>query len=212
MAAIDLCTYADVKLRLEAASDTRKTMLEALITDASRAILEEYEREFAPVTTAATRKKQIGLDAMGEWGALIDLAPWDLRSTSSVKLHPELGSGATTLTNGSDYTLEPLEQPDGVYTAIRLSPFLTLASDFSQRFGYAQLEIAGAWGFASVPENVKQACVETVLAWANKPVVSGLDAGQDVREFGAANIPVQRGIPGTARDFLRSFERPVFPD
>jgi hypothetical protein len=55
-----------------------------------------------------------------------------------------------------------------------LSSFLSPAlSTFALKFGYAQLQVRGAWGAwdtADVHEEVKRACIVTVAAWLDRAV------------------------------------------
>ena len=65
----------------------------------------------------------------------------------------------TALTAGAGgYTLGPLPAYDGVYQNIR----------FEQAF--KSVTVVGDWGFPTVPEDVRQACITTVGIWARRDV------------------------------------------
>lgn len=142
-----LCTLGDVREYLQKPTgDTQQDqVLRALIGRASRLITRYTEREFTP-TTAATR-------VFRPVGRVIHLTPFDLRVVTSVT------ADGTVLTEGDDgYTLGPLPAYDGVYQNIR----------FAQH--WKSVTVIGDWGFAAVPEDVRQACVTTVGIWARRDV------------------------------------------
>ena len=161
----DLCTIADVKNSLEPAiaSTTRDPLIQTLITAASDKIMDWCEREFAPVTASAARRFDVPLGQNPDGGWVADLSPYDLRTATTVTLHPE--STSPVVVAATDYSLEPFSNADNVYYKIRLSPYLSMTSSFAIRFGYAQVSITGAWGFAAVPARVNRACVLAVRSW-----------------------------------------------
>jgi hypothetical protein len=197
VAAQDLCTLQDVRIADEApTSDTsRDALIQSLITAASDAIMDEVDREFAPATTA-TRRIKVG-------GYVVSLAPWDLRSVTTLTLHPETSS-PQTLVAGTDYELLPVGAPSGTYSSLRLSSYLWLAGDTAYRMGHSLIDVNGAWGFATVPNVVNRACVLTVLSWIRRDISAlGLS-----NEFDAAAAqPTAFGIPYEARRLLTPFYR-----
>ena len=202
MAAQDLCSLADVKTALEITDAQRDTLITALITQASLAIMNDCDREFAPATASATRRFQI--DDLS-----LNLAPFDLRSTTAVTLNPETTS-PITLNATTDYQLKPIGSPSGTFTTIRFSSLLTAlyASQTVFSFGYALCDISGAWGFSAVPINVNRACVITVGSWLRKDVTqliaaSEFDAGGSL----APPFPTTLEIPRNAEALLAPFYR-----
>lgn len=163
----DLCALADVKAFLGSSDTTFDTQIQALITPASLAIIREAEREFAPASAAVTRRYR--------WDAgtlLIDLAPYDLRTITSVTLSPEGGS-PSVLADSTDYQGSPVTQPHGTFTTLRMSNLLLVRiSTTLFRFGYMLVDILGDWGFPTVPADIRQACVVTVASWLRRDIAS----------------------------------------
>lgn len=209
MATQDLTTLAAVRTRLElpAADTSRDTLISALITSASDAIMREVDREFAPATsgTPTTRRRRIYPTKRVDGSLYVDLAPYDLRSVTTMTLHPE-ESSPTVLTATTDYILGPPEAPLGVYTYVLLRNTLTLSSTLLNRFGFAYLDIAGQWGFASVPSDVAEACIDAVTSWLRRDTVSfGFDESE-----GRGLAPLRQGtysLPTAALKKLAPFRR-----
>jgi hypothetical protein len=204
MAAQDLCSLADVRAALElpAADTSRDALIGTLITAASEAIMNETDREFAPTTASATRRFRVD-------GLTVSLAPFDLRTVTTATLNPETASPAT-LTVATDYQLQPIGAPSGTYTSLTLSGFLAslYASNTLYAFGYAMLDIAGAWGFPTVPLDVNRACVITVGSWLRKDISMLLAAGElDIGGGLAPAFPATMEIPNAAKHLLGPFYR-----
>lgn len=202
MAAQDLCSLSDVRqaLELPTADTSRDALIGVLITVASDAIMNETEREFAPVTASATRRVKFT-------SLSIDLAPYDLRTVATLTVHPE-SSSPIVLVATSEYQLLPIPSPTGTYQRILISALRpdVLASTTPFNFGYALVDINGAWGFASVPTNVNRACVETVISWLRKDV-GAFDLG-DLAEPGRGLLPRDAfPIPTKAWMLLKPFRR-----
>ena len=159
-----LCELADLRvaLELEHGEDRRLSFASELIGPASAKIMSFCQREFAPLTSAEARTFVVR-------GAMVDLAPYDLRTATTVKLHPE-DAGVVTLTANEDYWLGPVPSVDSTSQWLRLWPGRSLNSTLYQRMGVAQLEITGDWGFATVPDLVTRACAITVASWMDKAV------------------------------------------
>ena len=201
MASQDLCSLTDVRSEAEIpASDTsRDTLIGGLITAASDAIMKEVDREFAPASTGVTRRFRV--DNYG-----LNLAPYDLRSVTTMTLHPE-STSPQTLTANTDYELTPVNSSSGTFQSVRFSSYRSdlLVSDHTYRFGFAQVDITGNWGFASVPTVVNRAAVLTVLAWIRRDVAAlGLSNDFDVSQ---PQSPTTFGIPYEARRLLASYYR-----
>ncbi len=133
-----------------------------LITRASALITKYTGREFTPVT--ATRTFQVRNPSFFQ-------LPWDLQSASLIRLSPESAT-PTTLTNLSDYSLGPLGSYEGVFNTVQLYNANLGNSNTAYRFGYAQVEITGVWGFPSVPADIEHACIVTVATWLRRDVAA----------------------------------------
>lgn len=207
MAAQDLCSLSDVRAFLELpASDTaRDSLISATITPISDAIARYCEREFVP-TASATRTFRLDVASRK-----VDLAPYDLRTASSVQIHPE-SAAPITLSAVRDYQLHPITSRFGTYNYVQFAGNLAnlYQSDSGRFFGYIQVSIAGAWGFASVPSDVKQAAIISVASAIRRDVPT-LDVGDflntDPRQM-TPDRPVNYAIPAAALRLLGPFRRP----
>ena len=198
----DLCTVADVKLALEqaTASTAADTLIQTLITSASRMIPERYQRDFAP-RNAVTETFEVD-------SFYVDFCPFDVRGTNlTVTLHPE---GTPIVLASTQYQLKPIGTGDlGTYTGMQLSVLQNLYSSSGTRFGYEQVSVLGDYGPAAVPDDVRRAAILTVCSWLDARFVSayGLDAinapVQDLRpdRFGGFAIPMQ------AHAILKPYQR-----
>lgn len=203
MAAQDLCSLSDVRAFLELpASDTgRDSLISSTITPISDAIARYCQREFV-ATASATRRFELPVGNLS-----VDLAPYDLRTVTTLKLHPETAS-PETLTAVTDYQLEPITAAYGVYTRVRFSALKTLFnSDSARYFGRTQVEIAGAWGFASIPTDVKQAAI-IATASALRRDVPALDINDlaEPRQL-TPDRPVNYALPAASLRMLGPYRR-----
>lgn len=175
MAAGDLCSLAEVRAFLQKqASDTAQdAIISSLITRASAAVMRYTERQFAPTETAATKTFEIDFNRDG----FLDLAPYDLRSLTSILIDTDTGTSATL--GSEEYRLWPRPNPDGVFTAIRLVP--TTRGGWS-RFRHVQVQVTGDWGFSAVPDDVKHWTIVVVETWLRRDVAAfstTYDANED---------------------------------
>ena len=192
----DLCTVAQVRAaRQTVASDTSQDVLvQDYITDASVLLMAEFEQEWAPTTASAARVFEY------PWrGEILDLAPYALRTVTSVVVDSDQGAGITISTD--EWRLEPKPPKDAVYTAIRLRPFSAALGKNVWRD--REVTITGAWGYATIPLEAKRAGVLTVIHWLNinTATVAFDDDTMDSYQ------PPKRGIPNEAREMLRRFKR-----
>lgn len=189
----DLITLADVKTAIGITGTGRDDVISDAITAASDLIVREYEREFT-ATASATREFAV----VGDW---IDLTPYDLRTVTSITLDPD---DIATVLAATDYQTHPFPQRDGVATAVEL-----LTTSRPTVTGRLVASIEGAWGFASVPEPVKRACIETVRA------ITRADPGGWSSMAGTDGRPIEPepqgtyAIPRSARRWLDPYRRYV---
>lgn len=205
MAAYDLTTLAAVRetLELPAGDTSRDALIGTLISDMSKAIINEVDREFAPATAAATRRFQL------QNGALtMDLAPYDLRSVTAVTLNPE-AANATVLTVTTDYQLVPFQPRDGTYLGVRFAANLPNlhTSDTTRDFGYTLVDVAGAWGFSTVPDDVERACIIAVTASLRRDLTELAIAGIEDPQAIAPEGPATHALPPATRRIIAPYRR-----
>lgn len=197
MAATDLCALTDVRLLMETATaDTDLDLLiQFLIPVASERIVTEVQRELTP-TASATR-------VFKSEGRVFDLAPYDLRTVTTVTLDPN--DQAAVLTQHTDYKLLPHSSRWGTFTRLRLSRYIARSDATLARFGFAELSIAGAWGMASVPQIALDACALTVRAWIDRSAIRA--AYVDDSLGGLSPVPGTYALPPAARNMIQPLKR-----
>lgn len=200
MAAYDLCTVQDVRSHLQKPTGdvAQDAIISALITAASKAILNYTEREFAPAVTATTRTFETEINGTSTF---LSLAPYDLQPNPTPVVQIDTDVSAKTLAT-DEYRFFPVTQADGVYTSIRLQP-LTLPT--INRVGWVnrQVQITGTWGFPEIPADVNQAAVITVGLWLRREVSAftttyNLDEGHTERP---------EALPSAVRAMLSNYMR-----
>lgn len=204
----DLTTVAAVKLADRKTSTTDDDLIQQAITAASAEIHRWTRREFAPATSSATRRVRVYPDRRLDGALLVSLSPYDLRTVTSASLHPETSS-PVVLTENSDYVLHTVSPQDGTYTDLLVYQMSLSQSTLLNRFGFAFLDITGAWGFPSIPSDVEQACIDTVKSWLEREYASSGWAGQgsDGRTQ-LPGLPQGFSLPRRAIDRLRRYQRP----
>jgi hypothetical protein len=164
VAAGDLASLEDVReqLQLQTIETEQDDVINALITAYSEEISRFCGRQFAPSEDDTTHRLRLRPGSTLDGLYLLQLAPYDLRTVASVQLHPET-SAPVTLTEGLDFTTEPANPRDGIYTSLEIYPLrITWTSNAAINFGFVNIDITGDWGFEEVPGPVRQACVLAV--------------------------------------------------
>jgi hypothetical protein len=189
----DLTTLAAVRLMLQkdSADTAQDTIIQSVITRASVAIMHYAGREFAPQSTAARKFAYTG-------GGVLYFGSNDLQAATLVQIDTDLTG--LTLTPATDYRLWPLEPPDGVYTSMLLPTQAASAATVRE------VTITGDWGFPSIPADVEEACILTVVERIKRDV-SGYTQTFPDDESGAPQRPI--GIPFAARQILNVYRRPM---
>lgn len=204
MAAQDLCSLSDVRAFLELpTSDTgRDSLISSTITPISDAIARYCDREFI-ATASATRTFTLPVGQR-----VLELAPYELRTVTTLRLHPEEAS-PETLTATQDYQLLPMPTRFGTYLKVRFSANLTTLhdGDSAKYYGYTQVQIAGAWGMASIPSDVKQAAI-IATASALRRDVPALDINDlaEPRQL-TPDRPVNYALPAASLRMLGPYRR-----
>lgn len=179
------------------ATDTAQdALITTLITSVSEAIRVYANREFvAPSPATATRSFRYN------GGGVLDLAPYDVRSVTQVRVDTDTDN-PTTL-DSSEYRLAPLPAHDGVYQQLHLRSVRVGPTTTEQFPVYRVVEVAGTWGFAAVPSNVRLAAnitIQYVLRTTSQFMSDEFD--------GTAGLAGARiVIPGAARDLLAPYRR-----
>lgn len=200
MAATDLCTVEDVRrvLQKPAGDTAQDQVISWLITRASRAITDHCRREFVP-TASATR------EFVWSGGYVLSLAPYDLRSVTSVTLDSDLAVADQTVLTADDYRLRPKPAPDGVYQWVELRRRYPTDRHWPRSGEWAEREvkIAGAWGFASIPEDVNLAAAVTVTDWFRERVAAfGARFNQETE-----TVELPEALPSGVRAMLLPYKR-----
>lgn len=218
-AAWDLCTVADVHTALETTSTARDGVIQDYISDASLEIIGYCQREFAPATSSEKRRFRVDPRSIVDGCVRIDLFPYDLRTVATMTLNPEDSSPSMLVAN-TDYVLLPIQPFDGllggtpvepsysVHTHVQFSGWRIFNSAVMIRFGFCYIDITGAWGFPSVPGDVNQACVQTVVSWLRRDFPQFAQAGFDAE--GQTLQPPAAGtysLPSSALRKLARFKR-----
>jgi hypothetical protein len=200
----DLCTLADVKLAvgIPSATTTSDTLINALIPDVTRAFASRFQREFAPPAgNPLTRRFRVD-------GNVVDLAPYDLQSVSGAGIVLDPAGTPSTLTVVTDYKLKPAPSMTGTYYKLHLAQGLLLWSQTVTDYGYAEVDITGTWGFASVPVDVNRAAALTVGAWMDRgsDVIAQMD--NNVRPDGST-YAASWAIPTAAYRLMQPYMRVI---
>ena len=156
MAATDLTTVQAVRdfLQKPAADEEQDLIIAALITRASLAIMDYTQREFAPASSSTARTFEY------EGGGFLDLAPYDIRTVTLVRMDTDEASPTTLAAD--EYRLYPYPSKNGVYSALRLAPYVVASR---ARWQQRLVEVTGTWGFSAVPDDVAHQCIVTVADW-----------------------------------------------
>jgi hypothetical protein len=199
---VDMCTVADVQLRFQTTDDP-PGIIQAAITAASRTANQRYNREFTPQTTGQTRIFRMD-------SSVLVFPNDDLRTATAIVLDP---NGSPTTLQATDYRLQPAGLSTlGTYTGLMVSQLISIVSGTSLAFGYAEVAITGDWGAfttATVPEDLRNACVETVGSWLDRAVeqYASSIAGQDDDFQAAPDRFAGYAIPPSAHSVFSSYGR-----
>ena len=205
----DLTTVEAVKEHIQLPdTDTElDELIPDFITQASVLIMNEYKREFAPVSTDTTRRFKVD-------GYRVDFSPYDLQSATLVQLHPETNE-PIVLVDGSlggmsqSYMLKPINPQRGVYQSLQLGGYLVIVSQTLMQFNFALIDVTGTWGFAEVPEDVARACNMTVGSWLTR-TAPGLASSYGVPATSGQGAILQSPdwhIPWAAKRILGNYKR-----
>lgn len=159
-----------------------------LITRASRAMMDFAGREWKSEAVGSTARTFLLHDGPDR---VLPLTPYDVRSVTQLRFDTDTSS-PTTVTDATNWRLLPIPSRYGVYN------WLYLPNHSGTRAGRV-VEVTGTWGWASVPYDVEQACLETVEHWLKRNLPGGEVFDEDKDRYG----PVQ--FPTSARMVLRRY-------
>ena len=189
------CTLAELKSALRITDSTDDTLLESAIESASRRIDGYTGRFFYQTASTAI--------PMYPYDEYLLVFPNDVATTTiTIKIDSEAnGTYATTLTQGTDYVLQPRNVPiySRPYESARMVggatfPLFTLPS-------FETVQVTTVWGWASIPDDVNQACI--LLAMRQ---FARLNAALGVVGFADMAITV-RAVDPDVRDLLSPYRK-----
>lgn len=166
-----------------------------LIPVASRRIALDARREFTP-TAVATRRFRMN-------GRYLDLDPYDLRTITSVTLDP---AGVPKVIAATDYRGTPSHKPDGVWTEVKISDFYSIETGSWMQFGFNEVDVAGAWGFAAPPVDVKEAAVIAIRSWLRRDLSTYAQVDADLRALAPEAFGTYK-LPPASRAMLDPYRR-----
>lgn len=183
----DLTTLAAVRqyLQRQQTTDATDNELQALITAVSDEMIEYTGCEFAPASTAVSRK-------FVYYGrGMLHLTPYSLRSVTSITMDTDGSAPNTDALTLDDYRLWPRQPRDGVYSRVELRVGSPSPTDSSVDYiPTRQVTIVGNWGYATIPTNIAKACDMTVaFQLRHGSSYFGHDGSMDVPRFGPVMFP-----------------------
>ena len=182
-----LISTSDLKTHLTISDTTDDTTLATAASAASRAVQRWCGREF-DVTTTASASARVFRPRTPTLTITDDF--W---TTSSLVVKTDQGDDGTyesTLTINTDFIVEPLNgMEDGITVPYRR--LRAIAWVFPMWSTHASVQVTAAWGWAAIPDDVKQAAL--ILAariWKRKNSPEGVLGG--FQDFGPVRITARQ--------------------
>ncbi len=188
-----LCSLDDIKLaRQDVTSGARDELMEALIARASALIEKAAERQFTIDQAASDR-----------WYPIIPTTDRVVRTDdlsaapTEVQVIDEDGANVYTAVVATDVVTRPRNRRSHEpITSLRLRSAVAMSVSY-------ELRVRGVWGWPAVPDDIREACIETVVDWMKNH--QGLTSqSPDQFEPGAF---AQRALPLKALDIVRRYRR-----
>lgn len=179
--ALDLTTVAAVRSFMQHDADValdNDTLVQELITRASYTIADYTGREFKTTAAADSSRRVLYYNDPGH---VIRLTPYDVQSVTRVTLDPETSS-PTVLTDSSEWRLLPIPSRYSAYHSLYLPNY---GGSIAGRI----VDVKGTWGWPSVPHEIAQACISTVVHWLKTETPGGDVMGDDRDKFGPVLFP-----------------------
>lgn len=187
------CTLAEVKSALRLTDNTDDALIENAIEGASRRIDGYCGRFFYQTASTAL--------TMYPMNSYIQPLPNDISNASVTVKTDDNGDGTfeTTWTQGVDYQLEPLN------ATIQSRPYRRIVAIAGKTFPLQYVpnrplvQVTAQWGWASVPDDVREACILLSMRGFAR-----LNASLGVVGFGDMAIQV-RAVDPDVRDLLNPY-------
>lgn len=195
LATYALCSYQDVLDGLAVADYPQPGRIETLINAMSRQIIRRAGREFKPLTTATTRIFPVSANGSVSFGSS------EPRALTTVLANTE--STAPTTLVATDYEAY-LWADSGAYQG------LDLLSNFTfPRSGTGFISVnSSTWGWATVPEDVVEWCVFSVVQSIRRNAQIRSTAGSI--DSGETSIAAFTGLPNSVkREIDEAYRTPV---
>jgi len=178
-----IISASDLKSHLGISDTTDDTTLTTAASAASRAVQRWCGREFDTTTTGSASARVF--HPRSQTLTITD----DFWSTTNLVVKTETTDDATygtTLTINTDFIVEPLNgREDGItvpYRRLRATSWL-----FTTTSTVPSVQVTAAWGWASIPDDVKQAAlILGARVWKRKNSPEGVLGG--FQDFGAVRI------------------------
>lgn len=189
------CTLAELKSALRITDSTDDTLLENAIESASRRIDGYCGRFFYQTASTAI--------PMYPYDSYLLIFPNDVATTTITIKIDSAGDGtyATTLTQGTDYVLQPRNVPIYArpYESARMVGGATFPLWVTPSFETVQ--VTTVWGWGSVPDDINQACILLSMRQFAR-----LNAALGVVGFADMAITV-RAVDPDVRDLLSPYRK-----
>lgn len=189
--AIDLCTVAQVRAYMQhdaTVGTDNDDLTQELITRASASIMDYTGREFATTASGSTSRSFLYYNGPDR---VLNLTPYDARTVTQVELDADVDD-STILTDSAEWRLLPIPSKYGAYHALYLPNHSGTATG-------RVVTVTGTWGWPTIPSDIAQACIDTVVHWLKTQLPGGTQIEDDRDRYG----PVQ--FPTAARAVMRRY-------
>lgn len=196
----DLCTVAQVReymMRTTGQNTDNDALIQSEITRVSDAIMVYTGHEFVTLFGTGNNATPKVYDGVGtrhfeHAGGMLILAPYTLRSLTSITMDTDGTSPANTVLTADQYRLRPVNNRDGVYTQVQLRGFAPAPrTSYLDYRPTRELTITGTWGYPAVPNNVVEAAICTVAFQLRDGAFIGQDFEGDASRYGSVMFPTK---------------------
>ncbi len=203
---------AHIPGKVPSADQAAEGLIEDLVNAYSRAIANYTRREWKPTANGVARKFVV--DRSG----VLSLAPYDLRTITSITLNTDLPAADQTVlfagdaNREADYRLFPRAlSSEATYWWIELGGARPVP-DWATRAPYwgREVTILGDWGVGTVPADVELACkIAVANAYRNREGFQSGSLGERdfVEESESDTETVGQSLPRDARNLLIPYRR-----